>query len=75
MRTIQPKILEIPLERKLQGKRFPKFRYTSREGPEGGGVVDPISQCYFMKNPIPIQDFFKIPTRISNVVYSNKPMK
>ena len=40
------------------------------EGPErgGGGVSDPISQCYFMKNPIPILDFFKIPTHISNVV-------
>ena len=30
MRCIEPKILEISLERKLQGKRFPKFRYISR---------------------------------------------
>ena len=44
-----------------------------QEVPEGGGGAgsDPISQCYFMK----IKDFFKIPTRISNVVYNNKPMK
>ena len=39
------------------------------------GGSDPISQCYFVKNPIPIKDFFKIPTRISNVVYNNKPIK
>ena len=41
----------------------------------GGGVSDPISQCYFMKNPIPIKDFFKIPTCISNVVYNNKSIR
>ena len=42
---------------------------VNKEGPERGGGSDPISQCFFMKNPIPIKDFFKIPTRISNVVY------
>ena len=33
-----------------------EYRYVDDvmgEGPEGGGS-DPISQCYFMKNPIPI---------------------
>ena len=44
-------------------------------GGGGGGGSDPISQCYFVKNPIPIKDFFKIPTHISNVVYNNKPIK
>ena len=41
----------------------------------GGGGSDPISQCYFMQNSHYHLEFFKIPTRISNVVYNNKPTK
>ena len=55
------------------------FKSSLRENTISGGSwrggSDPISQCYFVKNPIPIKDFFKIPTHISNVVYNNKPIK
>ena len=44
MRCIEPKILEISLERKLQGKRFPKFRYKSHE----------VVFCFeILENPVP----------------------